>query len=168
MGKCVNCGADNPGSSPYCSSCGAEADKKRAADDIGTPAPKELAPLIRTDYASEAIAKPDRSSLTFPAGILIILSGAIIVLYGLSAFAAGERIDTLVPDEIVSSVYLLGVILVALGAVTIYGGRESLMKRAWWLALVGSVIAILLGEITMVFGIVALVFVSLTRNEFER
>lgn len=167
MGKCVNCGADNPGSSPYCSSCGAEVDRKRGADDTGTPAPKELEPLIRTDYASEAVAKPDRSSLTGPAGILIIISGAMIILHGLAALVLGHIIETSFISGEGGAAYLLGIVLIILGAVTIVGGLESILRRSWGLALAGSIIAIIFGGITMILGIVALVFVSLTRNEFE-
>lgn len=96
------------------------------------------------------------------AGILAVIAGAIQVIFG-TLCATGVS-------------FLAGIIglgwlsvictpLIVFGVIAISGGICALTRRIWGLALTGSIFA-LIGPWFM-FGVLAIIFVSLGKREFE-
>ncbi len=93
------------------------------------------------------------------AGILTIIAGvSIILLRGLM----GLGYD-----------WPLGIASIVLGLIAIVGGIFALRRRVWGLALAGAICAVYpfhpYGSLiwTLVIGILAIVFVALSKNEFS-
>ncbi len=111
------------------------------------------------------------------AGILNIITG-IINLFGmfvviglLTAFGGGilsiVRIADMMPIWLSGMVHgvliIMAILLAVLSSLPLIGGVYAIQRKAWSLALTGSVVAILS---IPPLGIVATVLVSLSRNEF--
>lgn len=96
------------------------------------------------------------------AGILAIIAGAIQLIIGmLCATGVG----------FVAGIFGLGwlsaicVPLIVIGIIAITGGVCALARKAWGMALTGSIFA-LIGP-WFILGILAIIFVSLGKREFE-
>ena len=111
------------------------------------------------------------------AGILNIITG-IINLFGmfvviglLTAFGGGIlsiiRIADMMPIWLSGMVHgvliIIAILLAVLSSLPLIGGVYAIQRKAWSLALAGSVVAILS---IPPLGIVATVLVSLSKNEF--
>jgi len=95
------------------------------------------------------------------AGILCIIAGAIAVITGIVVTAVGG-IGWFFGIPWFSAI---GVPIIAVGIIAIVGGSYALRRRVWGLALAGSICA-LLGP-WAILGILAIIFVSLGKSEFE-
>ena len=97
------------------------------------------------------------------AGILILITGAVTLIIGIIAAAAGGVAGALI------GMWGLGTIIggpaIALGIVSIIGGIFALQRRIWGLALAGAICAILP---TFVIGILAIIFLALSKEEFAQ
>jgi hypothetical protein len=96
------------------------------------------------------------------AGILAIVAGAIQVIFGTLCTAGVGFLGGIL------GIAWLSVIctpLVIFGIIAITGGICALRRRIWGLALAGAVLA-LVGP-WFILGILAIVFVSLGKREFE-
>jgi len=96
------------------------------------------------------------------AGILAIIAGALQVIFG-TAFATGIGFWA----GIVEMGWLSAIFcpLIVFGIIAIVGGIYALLRKVWGLALAGSICA-LIGP-WFVLGILAIIFVSLGKDEFE-
>ncbi len=98
------------------------------------------------------------------AGILSIIGGVFILIRGLLGMG---HIGT-------AFSWPLGAASIVLGLIAIAGGIFALRRRGWGLALAGAVCAVFpthpYGSLiwTPVIGILAIVFVALSKNEFSR
>jgi vacuolar-type H+-ATPase subunit I/STV1 len=97
------------------------------------------------------------------AGILSIISGAIGIIFGLLAFVRDHHIDRVIRHVGLDSI---GFMLVVLGILAITGGIYALLRKVWGLALAGAICAIL--SPGWVMGILATIFVSISKDEFEK
>ena len=95
------------------------------------------------------------------AGILCIIAGAIAVITGIVIAVVGG-IGWLFWMPWFSAI---GAPIIVVGVIAIVGGSYALKRRAWGLALAGSICA-LLGP-WAILGILAIIFVSLGKGEFE-
>jgi len=97
------------------------------------------------------------------AGILSIISGAVTLIIGLVATALGTVLSGLL-----GMVGLFGVgggvITIILGIVSIVGGIYALRRERWGLALAGSICALS----SLILGILAIIFVVLSKDEFSK
>ena len=97
------------------------------------------------------------------AGILSIIGGAFILIRGLLGMG---HIGT-------AFGWPLGAASIVLGLIAIVCGVLGLRRRVWGLALVGAICAVFpthpYGSLiwTPIFGVLAIVFVALSRNEFS-
>ena len=103
------------------------------------------------------------------AGILCIVAGAIQAIGGIVVAVAGGTIGKLWvgPMAIPNLAMVFGAIavpVIILGIVAIVGGIYALKRKLWGLALAGSICA-LIGP--WLLGILAIIFVSLGKKEFE-
>ena len=95
------------------------------------------------------------------AGILCIIAGAIATIAGIVIAVVGS-IGWFFGIPWVSAI---GAPSIILGIIAIVGGSYALKRRLWGLALTGSICA-LLGP-WVLLGILAIIFVSLGKGEFE-
>ena len=95
------------------------------------------------------------------AGILCIIAGAIGVITGIVVAVVGG-IGWFFWMPWFSAI---GAPIIVLGIIAIVGGSYALKRRAWGLALAGSICALL--PPGTILGILAIIFVSLGKGEFE-
>ena len=95
------------------------------------------------------------------AGILCIIAGAIATIAGIVIAVVGS-IGWFFGIPWVSAI---GAPSIILGIIAIVGGSYALKRRVWRLALVGSICA-LIGPWGLL-GLLAIIFVSLGKGEFE-
>jgi hypothetical protein len=96
------------------------------------------------------------------AGILYIIAGVISGVSGIVIATVGGIGGAFIGMGWLSAI---GAPLIVLGIVAIVGGIYALRRRLWGLALAGSICA-LIGPWALL-GILAIVFVSLGKGEFE-
>ncbi len=94
-------------------------------------------------------------------GILAIIGGAIETILGLVIATVGS-IGWFFGVPWVSAI---GAPLIILGIIAIVGGTYALRRRIWGLAIAGSICA-LIGPWGLL-GLLAIIFVSLGKGEFE-
>jgi hypothetical protein len=95
------------------------------------------------------------------AGILSIIAGAFAVIAGIIVAAVGS-IGWLFGVPLFSAI---AAPIIVVGIIAIVGGAYALKREVWGLALAGSICA-LLGP-WAILGILAIIFVSLGKGEFE-
>lgn len=95
------------------------------------------------------------------AGVLCIISGALLLSFGTVVVGAGGVIV-----EIIGLGWLtfVGIALIALAVLAIVGGVYAFKRRMWGLALTGSICVLITGNV--VFGIPAVLLVSLGKDDF--
>jgi len=99
------------------------------------------------------------------AGILCIIAGASGVVSGIVVAVLGGIIGIFFG---VAWTGALGVPSIVLGIIAILGGIYALRRKVWGLALAGSICALISGFfIFKILGILAIIFVSLGKGEFE-
>jgi len=94
------------------------------------------------------------------AGILTICGGIPGITFGRTIVATGEA------WQLIPAMAAIGGGLIALGAVALVGGICALRRRMWGLALAGAICA-LFPLVVVPVGVLAIVFVSLGKKEFE-
>jgi hypothetical protein len=96
------------------------------------------------------------------AGILCIIAGAIAVIVGIVVGLIGSFIGGLFGLPWPG---LFGIPSLIFGIIAILGGIYALRRQVWGLALAGSICA-LIGP-WGILGLLAIIFVSLGKGEFE-
>ena len=102
------------------------------------------------------------------AGILSIIAGAISVIAGIVVTVVGGIGSVFIGLGWLFGLGWLGAIgaaFIVLGIIAIVGGSCALRRRVWGLALAGSICALL--PPGTILGILAIIFVSLGKGEFE-
>ena len=102
------------------------------------------------------------------AGILSIIAGAIGVIAGIVVTVVSGIGGMFIGLGWLVGLGWLGAIgaaLIVLGIIAIVGGSCALRRRVWGLALAGSICA-LFGP-WVILGVLAIIFVSLGKGEFE-
>jgi len=116
----------------------------------------------------------DKSWWPTIAGILNIVTGSLgiinglLVMAGIAVFSAiGAGCGALVEFVPFGPILLLAIVIpfVLLNIVSIVGGVCALNKKRWRLALAGSITTFF---VNWVFGAAAVVFIGLSRSEFDR
>jgi hypothetical protein len=97
------------------------------------------------------------------AGTLSIIGGAWAIFTGLVALRRGEVVVRLMWHWRWEVVGVAGLVL---GIVAVVGGIFALRRSSWGLALAGAICA-LYPPHTAVLGILAIIFVSLSKAEFD-
>jgi hypothetical protein len=113
------------------------------------------------NYGKNSVDKTWRS---FDAGILDVIIGLIItgsgIIFPLAIWEFGT-FATLGKTTSASLAIIAGIILLGIGLFTMYGGEMAMKRRRWGLALAASICASL-----VIFGLVALVLIIVSRDEF--
>jgi hypothetical protein len=101
------------------------------------------------------------------AGILSIIGGALMLAWGSGHIIRAEFVAGTLTR------WQFGLVGIVLGLIAIIGGIFALRRRAWGLALAGAICAVFpfhpYGSLiwTPVIGVLAIVFVALSKNEFS-
>ena len=106
------------------------------------------------------------------AGILTIIAGFLGLLIGIGLAVGLGLAGTMIgmmpgfPGGLLALIAVPGIIL---GIVAIVGGIYAMRRRLWGLALAGAICALLftLPLLGWILAILAIIFVSLGRSEFE-
>jgi hypothetical protein len=108
------------------------------------------------------------------AGVLEIIAGVLHLVIGMATIlvaggvAGGLRLAELPRLSMMASVPLIagiGLPLLVLGIVSILGGVSALQRRRWGLALAGGICSLV--PLQTLLGILAIVFVAISREEFR-
>ena len=94
-------------------------------------------------------------------GILTIIAGALKLISGIVFATAAGILGAILGMGWFSAI---GVPLIVFGIIAIIGGVHALRRRTWGLALAGSICALVPFVIP---GILAIIFVSQSKSEFE-
>jgi hypothetical protein len=97
-------------------------------------------------------------------GILSIIAGAVAVLVGIGDLVKGELARRMVFHIGGEAV---GVLLLIIGIVAIVGGSLAIGRRVWGLALAGAICALFPVHVA-ILGILAIIFVALSKGEFDQ
>ncbi|MCD6599607.1 MAG: hypothetical protein J7L19_03445 [Dehalococcoidia bacterium] len=104
------------------------------------------------------------------AGILSIVAGAFGIIVGIAIAALGSvgggPVGALGWPFVGGLVVTATAVLLALSAVAIAGGVVALKRRVWGLALAGAICALLLPP-PFILGVLAIVFVTIGKDEFK-
>ena len=110
----------------------------------------------------------EKTWMPLTAGILIIVSAAIKlltalgVIIGLSFYTTSSHLSFGISETgIVLAVMIPFLIL---GIVALIGGIYALRRKVWGMALAGAIAAFLP---TSILGVLAIIFVAISKNEFE-
>jgi hypothetical protein len=159
---CRNCGKELTGTPEFCMNCGA---KPMAGTSFCPDCGAQTTPLTKVcTNCGAQVGKAITGETWKPtaAGILSIIAGAISGVSGIVVATIGGIGGAFIGMAWLSAV---GAPLIVLGIVAIVGGIYALRRRLWGLALAGSICA-LFGP-WVLLGILAIVFVSLGKGEFE-
>lgn len=108
------------------------------------------------------------------AGVINIVSG-VLTLIGFSLFFIFSIVTSISAFEFDGCdlgvegasvvLFLISSFLLVLGILSVFGGINALQRRKWGWALASSVCALI---IKFPLGIVSIILIALSRNEFER
>lgn len=109
-----------------------------------------------------------RSGLLTAGGVLAIISGVLGIIGGLSvvvalAWAASRPEYYLTGHGVALMVW--GAIGIILGVVAILGGRLALARKSFGWAITGGIASVVCAG---VLGILALIFIAMSKGEFEQ
>ncbi len=96
------------------------------------------------------------------AGILTIIAGVVDFLVGLIVGAIGHAVSFITG---IWGLGAFGVPHIVLGIIAVIGGIFAVQRKAWLMALVGAICA-LMWPLTLL-GILSIIFVCLSRKEFK-
>ncbi len=108
------------------------------------------------------------------AGVLLLVAAALHIISGIATIvvaggiAGGLNLGDLpryTPYISLPIIATIGIPLVLLGIVSLVGGISALQRKRWGLALAGGICALM--PLQTLLGILAIVFVSLSRDEFR-
>ena len=96
------------------------------------------------------------------AGILTIIGGIVAIAFGAVFSTVGTAFLYGIPGlELMAGV---GGGIVAIGVISLIGGIMALKRKSWVFALIGAILAVFP---VIPLGILAIIFVSMGKNEFK-
>jgi len=101
------------------------------------------------------------TALPMTAGILSIVAGGSALISGATTAAVSGTLAT----NILFGFGLIGVPSIVFGIIAIIGGVFALQRRIWWLALTGSICALLSA---WCLGVLAIIFTAVSQKEFAK
>ena len=131
------------------------------------------------------------------AGVLSIISGCIEIWWGVMMAFLGGMINMLGPEWsewgemwgngawggywggevmpmlpdimgiISTAALIIGIVLIVFGIIALVGGVHAIRRKRWGLALAGAILSFPFMPLGGILGLLAIIFVSLGRGEFE-
>jgi len=102
--------------------------------------------------------------LSIIGGVLELIGGGILVGIGIEYIMGGPFrliLDIIVVIESLAIVIIVGILILALGAIGVAGGISALNRKRFGLSLAGAICAL-----PSILGILAVIFVSVSKKEF--
>jgi hypothetical protein len=102
--------------------------------------------------------------LSIIGGVLELIGGGILVGIGIEYIIGGPFrliLDIIVVIESLTIVIIVGILILALGAIGVAGGISALNRKRFGLSLAGAICAL-----PSILGILAVIFVALGKREF--
>ena len=121
-----------------------------------TPTPTPAPALQLEQQAVKRTWKPTT------AGILTLIAGILNVIAGIVVAAVGSFIGPMVGWMGFGAI---GAPLIIIGIISIVGGVFAIQRRTWGMALAGAICALFPPPI-IILGILAIIFLALSRKEF--
>ncbi|MGA2368841.1 MAG: hypothetical protein ABSF74_09785 [Dehalococcoidia bacterium] len=108
----------------------------------------------------------EKSWKALTAGILDIISGVgmIFVCFGLMLAGSITGVVQNVPQWLPGMFFSLAILFIIVSIVAVVGGIFAIKRKAWGMALAGSIAAFFC---CFIFGIVAIVLTTWAHNEFK-
>jgi uncharacterized membrane protein YozB (DUF420 family) len=108
----------------------------------------------------------EKSWKSLTAGILDIITGIgmIFLCFGLMVAGSITSIVQNVPQWVPGLLFALAILFIVISIVAVVGGILAIKRRAWGMALAGSIAAFFC---CFIFGIVAIVLTALGHSEFK-
>jgi len=110
--------------------------------------------------------------LSIMGGVLELIGGGIVVGIGIEYIIGGPfwliEVITWVPGDVIvvtelpAIVIIVGICILALGAIGIAGGVSALRRKSFGLSLAGAICILPI----VILGILAVIFVSVSKKEF--
>lgn len=105
------------------------------------------------------------SKTTMPnwGGALLIIAGLLNIGAGIGITVAIEAIEDFF--DFTGAIFA-GTPMIVIGVITAIGGIVALMRRVWWLAIIGGILGVLPSP-GWLFGVPGLILVSISKKEFD-
>jgi hypothetical protein len=120
---------------------------------------------LRTVVGEELTRMPEKTWKPVTGGLLGIISGYLNILSGILVMV-GYAMGTLTLVSLTAGIGI-GAFMVALGIVSVIGGAFAIRRRAWGMALAGSIVS-LFPSLSILPGTFSLIWVTLGRSEFRK
>jgi len=171
---CRNCGKELIGSPEICTNCGARPMSGTSfCPNCSAPTTEltEICPKCGAGVAGKGkvVEKAGGTWMPLAAGILDLVAGVPALLIGIALAVGlgmlGGLIGGLVGIPGIGAIIAaIAVPLIIFAIIAIVGGVFAIRRRIWWLALAGSISALLCAWI---FGIPAIVFTVMGKKHFK-
>ena len=103
--------------------------------------------------------------LSLICGAVNIIGGIVLVIMGAVSGVVTRYAPDLPPAILMVIFILIGLFILIIGIIALVGGIYALRRKVWGMALAGSIASFFSSFWWM--GIAAIVFISLSRKEFE-
>jgi len=178
MKVCMSCGRQIGATYNACPYCGAP---QQAAAPMGAPMEQSRVcmgcgrTIATTYFACPYCGRPagamgvqmGHKETAYPivAGVFEILAGIIGLGFGGLTIVGAGAASTIPYVDVAGIIMVCGAILVVFGLISLLGGIFALQRKNYGMALVGAIFALFCGF--LIFGILALIFVILAKDEFH-
>ncbi|HUV46007.1 MAG TPA: hypothetical protein VMW45_02955 [Dehalococcoidia bacterium] len=169
---CRNCGKELIGSPEICTNCGAKPMSGTSfCPNCGAPTTEltEICPKCGARVAGKVVEKAGGTWMPLTAGILDLVAGVPALIFGIVLAVGLGMLGGLI--EGLGGIPGVGTIMAAIAVpmiifaiIAIVGGVFAIRRRIWWLALAGSIFAVLCAWF---FGIPAIVFTVMGKKHFK-
>ena len=129
--------------------------------------PPYYQPQYSADLTAENASFPMIGGiLTLVGGIIGILAGLLYIILYLAVLSNSMGMF----DSMMALIFIYGSIGIVFGPIGVIGGFFALRKKSWTIPLIGAICAMISGLFTvipLILGILGLIFVALSKNQFQ-
>ena len=170
--NCVYCRRDIPSDANICPYCGY--DYRQAPGNVGYQASVSVS--IPPYYQGQSSAAVSASNASFPmtGGVLALVGGILGILFGLIFMLFSDMMSWYdymgMFGGFQGLMVTYGLIGVIFGLLGVLGAVFAIRKQHWLFSIVGTICVMISGFmaiVPLVFGIIALILIALSRSEFR-
>ena len=178
--NCVRCGRSIAWDMNVCPYCGHDYRYQSYAQppaagyqqaNVGVSAP----PVGQ--YQAPYNVQTQKTAMPVAGGVLVLLGGIIGIIMGLiTVVLAGLLSDWMgmydgYVSEVTGIMLVLGIVGIVLCLVAIIGGAFAMMRKMWAMSLIGAICLIIggifTGYIPIIFGIIGVILIGISKAEFQ-
>lgn len=170
--NCVYCRRDIPSDANICPYCGY--DYRYASGRVGYQASVNVS--VPPYYQAQSSATVSAQNASFPmiGGILTLIGGILGILFGIVYLLLSDMISGFDYMGMLGGfqglMVIYGLIGVIFGLVGMVGAVFAIRKQYWLFSIIGTICVMIGGFSTilpLVFGLVGLILIALSRSEFR-